>query len=824
MESPIRPGEVIDGYEIIRRIGSGGFGTVWLCRARLTGDYRALKFISGDAPDVAGKEKDALISYRQAARQLHSPHLMPIEHVNSLPLGLFYVMPLADGYGAEDPADEAWHPWTLATMIEHRRGQAAWFSHDEVAALICPVLDGLQTLLDAGFVHRDVKPENILFISGHPCLADISLLGEDAQLVTRRGTPGYSAPSWYVDAGGHADMFGAAATLYTLLTGNPPDKIGKAHFRWPPQGEGSLTPDEHREWLRLHCVVLRATEERPANRFMTYAAFSQAVMGGKQPPTTRPRRAAIVAGALLLAAILGTIAFFVIPRGKPEPPTQVKVTTSGLTESEEADYRATASLAAMYFDEKSYQDALELLNQLLETYPVARQNSPLYSTLRARCLFALDRKEEAREELKVGLATGPIDAANFSQRIQLWQDLGELENAEAEADRILREMRPITLYYMLRASIRLQRGNFDGVEEDIQLASTLDDDPGRAGMAEKLRVGFADRSLAYAEYLRGRGLLAQDITAEVAVSPTPPSAEHESTSAVVPPIFFPPTYQGYPTPPSSDANEPVSTAASLILNLLPSEEEMKADPRLLIADKLAAIWSEEPKSWDEFLLAVTALATEMETVVQAYRPFQNLRKVPEVYEKLISQAKKDSQRKQLYAAMEQYNAAKWAYKERVINRANNQLVPFFARAEKEFGQLLDIRAYEVSSNLEKKLDGFAPPPADSSSKASLTASSASSDELARLLLRVPAASRAENVSAPSIPASANFLERIKFHFKNDDYDGVERELQAALSMVEDAEQRALLLQAFRAQSAHSIPFYGEYLKQQGLLTPAQREW
>jgi len=478
MESLIRTGEVIDGYEIIRRIGSGGFGTVWLCRARLTGDYRALKFISGDAPDVAGKEKDALIRYRLAARKLHSPHLMPIEHVNSLPSGLFYVMPLADGYGAEDPADEAWHPWTLAAMIEQRRGLATWFSHDEVAALICPVLDALQTLLDGGFVHRDVKPENILFINGHPCLGDISLLGEDAQLVTRRGTPGYSAPSWYVDAGGHADMFGAAATLYTLLTGNPPDRIGKAHFRWPPQGEESLTPDEHREWLRLHRVVLRATEERPANRYLTYAAFSEAVLGGEQPPTSRSPRTRIVAGALVLALILGAAAFFLIPR--EQSPIPEKVTTSGLTESEEADYKALASLAAIYFNEKNYQGALELLNQLLENYPVARQNSPLYSTLRARCLFALDRREEARAELKAGLTSGPIDAASFSQRMSLWQDLGDLENAEAEADRILREMRPITLYYMLRGSVRLQRGDFDGVEEDIQLASTLDNDPGRA--------------------------------------------------------------------------------------------------------------------------------------------------------------------------------------------------------------------------------------------------------------------------------------------------------------------------------------------------------
>lgn len=123
-----QPDTIVDGYQIIRQIGAGGFGTVWLCRTQATGDYRALKLIPVATPAILRKELDALVRYRKAAGQLRSPFLMPIEHANSSNAGLYYTMPLADGYGADDPADEAWHPWTLAALIDYQRHQPAWFA------------------------------------------------------------------------------------------------------------------------------------------------------------------------------------------------------------------------------------------------------------------------------------------------------------------------------------------------------------------------------------------------------------------------------------------------------------------------------------------------------------------------------------------------------------------------------------------------------------------------------------------------------------------------------------------------------------------------
>ena len=93
----IQAGEVLDGYRVLRRIGAGGFGEVWLCRSEALGDLRALKFVKTSDAEHLNKEFEALSRYRAAAGQLRSPAIMPIEHANMRKDGLFYIMPLADG-------------------------------------------------------------------------------------------------------------------------------------------------------------------------------------------------------------------------------------------------------------------------------------------------------------------------------------------------------------------------------------------------------------------------------------------------------------------------------------------------------------------------------------------------------------------------------------------------------------------------------------------------------------------------------------------------------------------------------------------------------
>jgi serine/threonine protein kinase len=480
---------ILDGYRLIRFLGRGGFGEVWLCRSEAMGDYRALKFIPITHTDRLEKEYEALLHFRNAAARLRSPRLLSIEHVGRNEAGLYYVMPLADGGTAVDPSDQAWSPVSLTTMIHERSEMPVWFSSKEVIALIRPVLEALQTLSDAGLVHRDVKPDNILFFNGQPCLADISLLGADASEITRRGTPGYATPSWYV--GGHPDMYGVAATLYTLLTGNSPDKMGRAAFVWPPQGERSLSETERGEWKRLHAVIRRACDD----------ALQKHVR-------TSPKLPRIIATGLALAGVAaGTmVAAFRSKQPDVQDTTGKKDAAKNplpeLTQEQTADYQALAGMIQGYIGEGQYANALASVETLLSTYPQSR-TQPAYSIARAMALRGLGRIEEAKVELRKEVHLSP-QIPPMAARKGLWEEFGDLPSAEQDLSRILDKFGPNTFVLFLRADVRAQLGNFPGVLADKQAAYACNpkDESEQKQLVGTMWAPLESKYPGYADYLK----------------------------------------------------------------------------------------------------------------------------------------------------------------------------------------------------------------------------------------------------------------------------------------------------------------------------------
>ena len=301
----------IDGYRLIRKIGQGGFGEVWLAQSQATGAWKALKWIPASSNRHFDQELSSLRRYVNSISSLRCPQLVPIEHVRLDEQGLAYVMPLADGNAVHNPEDPAWEPTTLALLLNRNRDAGSWFTSGEIRSIILDVLAGAAAIADAGLVHRDIKPENVLFLSGRPCLADFGLSTDDASLVSLRGTPHHTAPSWYVENGGNADQWGVAALLYVLLTGNSPDKIGRARFLWPQAGRDSLSKEEQREWQRLHQIVLRACNEEPSQRFLGLNALMAAVASDSPRTLRLPQlqemrwvRIGAVAALLCVATVL----------------------------------------------------------------------------------------------------------------------------------------------------------------------------------------------------------------------------------------------------------------------------------------------------------------------------------------------------------------------------------------------------------------------------------------------------------------------------------------------------------------------------------------
>ena len=161
---------------------------------------------------------------------------------------------------------------------------------------LCGVLAGLQALHEAGLVHRDVKPDNILIAAdGTPKLTDLGVArdaqaAERTQLGTVLGTPEYMAPEQIqglqVDA--RADLYAAGMVLYRAMTGGLPFAATTefewklAHVKEPP----NLAPLRAKATPGLAAVVARALAKSPGARFASADEMRRALEALQQRPAT----------------------------------------------------------------------------------------------------------------------------------------------------------------------------------------------------------------------------------------------------------------------------------------------------------------------------------------------------------------------------------------------------------------------------------------------------------------------------------------------------------------------------------------------------------
>jgi len=263
-----------DRYAVERELGRGGMATVYLAEEKKHGRKVAIKVLR---PEItAGLGPDRFLREIGIAAQLAHPHIVPLIDSGEAAGLLYYVQPHVPGGSLRERLTETRQlPLKDALRIAQEVGAGLDFAHRQ------------------GFVHRDVKPENILFADGHALLADFGVAraccdaeeeaDDNGAMVTEVGlavgTPEYMSPeqaSGEADLSAASDVYSLACVVYEMLAGEPPfhgsgaRAVMAKQVTETPRPLRGLRPEVP---MSLERAVARALEKNPAQRTASAADF-----------------------------------------------------------------------------------------------------------------------------------------------------------------------------------------------------------------------------------------------------------------------------------------------------------------------------------------------------------------------------------------------------------------------------------------------------------------------------------------------------------------------------------------------------------------------
>lgn len=258
----------VPDHELLRRIGEGSYGEVWLAR-NTVGTLRAVKVVYRNRfKDERPYEREfsGIQKYEPISRS--NEGLVDVLQIgrNDAEHYFYYVMELADDAGSADaaskpaqgstPSVESYAPKTLAQQIRlHQR-----LSVEECITLGLNLNLALGHLHRNGLIHRDVKPSNIIFVNGVPKLADIGLVTEMAEAESFVGTEGFIPPEGPNSP--QADIYALGKVLYEA-------SMAKDRREFPEPYSNLGTDEDSRALMELNAVLLRACAPNPRERYQS---------------------------------------------------------------------------------------------------------------------------------------------------------------------------------------------------------------------------------------------------------------------------------------------------------------------------------------------------------------------------------------------------------------------------------------------------------------------------------------------------------------------------------------------------------------------------
>jgi serine/threonine protein kinase len=271
----IRVGDRIGPYTLVRKLGRGTFGVVWLAEKRtaLAATKVALKLPNDDDIDLEAIKREAAVWVEASGH----PNVLPIIDADIYDEQVVIVSEYApDGSLADWLKEHGGKALTLATAVEITLG----------------ILDGLAHLHARRIIHRDLKPANILLQGKTPRLVDFGLarvLKTTGQSSNVSGTYAYMPPEAFDGKRSEqTDVWSAGVILYQMLTGSLPYPqtddaalIGALLTREPEP-----PPDDLPEALRE--VLKYSLQKNPAERYQSVVEIREALRGVLHTHTSRP--------------------------------------------------------------------------------------------------------------------------------------------------------------------------------------------------------------------------------------------------------------------------------------------------------------------------------------------------------------------------------------------------------------------------------------------------------------------------------------------------------------------------------------------------------
>ena len=247
-------------YRVQRRLGGGGMADVYFAEQALLARRVVIKVLH---PHLA-KDDEIVERFRreaEAAAQLVHPHIVPILDFGDVEQVVYTVMPYLEG-------------GSLADLVQRDHGIDAVLAASVAAQVAC----GLDYAHRHGIVHRDVKPDNILFDEdGNALITDFGIAtarfhGRLTATGRAMGTPHYMSPEQAMGklVDGRSDVYALGVVLYEALVGFPPfDGADSFSVGYKQVHEQPVPPDQvnSRVPAGIAAIVMRCLQKNPGDRY-----------------------------------------------------------------------------------------------------------------------------------------------------------------------------------------------------------------------------------------------------------------------------------------------------------------------------------------------------------------------------------------------------------------------------------------------------------------------------------------------------------------------------------------------------------------------------